>query len=236
MKIAICTPAYSLVTAPYASCMLHMGLKTAQAEFQFNGSPARAEIQLFMRSGSLLPMTRSLLVEDAVDWGADYLLWIDADHWFPDMALLRLLSWGLPVVGANYPRRVRPSSPTAEGLDGKPLYTTEEAAKADEITEVASLGLGFCLIDMNVIHALREIAPNGKPRRPFVIGMTNDRTDYVGEDVYFFRQVREAGYRVFLDHGLSWQIGHSFESMLFNSDALSDRAAFEAVQDKQATA
>src|SRR3712207_7183841 len=50
-----------------------------------------------------------------------------------------------------------------------------------------------------LFRSLREIRPNGRPKRLFVIGMTNDWTDYIGEDVYFFRQIRDAGFRVFLD-------------------------------------
>jgi hypothetical protein len=30
----------------------------------------------------------------------------------------------------------------------------------------------------------------------------------VGEDQFFFGKLREAGVPVYLDHGLSWQIGH----------------------------
>lgn len=227
MKIAICTPHHSQVTASYAGALFGMSLKTRDCLFEFNGATARAELELMLRSGSLLPMTRSLLVEDAVEWGADYLLWVDADQWFPDDALLRLLSWNLPVVGTNYARRIRPTAPTAQGLDGAPVYTTKEAAANNEVTEVASLGLGFCLVDMNVIRAIREVRPNGKPKRLFSIDLVDDATDFVGEDIYFFRQVREAGFAVHLDHGLSWQIGHVHNSMLFNSDAIADRAAFE---------
>jgi hypothetical protein len=55
--------------------------------------------------------------------GADFILWADADHVFPDHALIRLFSLNLPVVGCNYPTRVPPLVPTALGLDGQPVVT-----------------------------------------------------------------------------------------------------------------
>ena len=226
MKIAICTPHHSLVTSHYASCMVRMVMKTSECIFDFNGQPTKAELNLMMRSSSLLPLARSLLVEDAVEWGANYMLWVDSDHWFPDNALLRLLSWNIPVVGANYPRRERPTYPTAHGLDEELIWTTEEQAKSDAIEPVGTLGLGFCLVDMSVIHAIRKLNPDGTPRRMFAIGMTADWSGYIGEDAYFFQKIRDAGFAVHLDHGLSWQIGHAAESLLFNSDALADKAEY----------
>ncbi len=43
-----------------------------------------------MKLASMLPTLRNVLVEDALDWGANYLLWVDADHVFPPECLLRL--------------------------------------------------------------------------------------------------------------------------------------------------
>ncbi len=226
MKIAICTPHHSLVTSYYASCLVRLVQKTSECIFDFNGQPSKAELNLMMRSSSLLPLARSLLVEDAVAWGANYLLWVDSDHWFPDNSLVRLLSLNLPVVGANYPRRERPTYPTAHGMEGELVWTTEQAARDNEVVPVTTLGLGFCLVDVNVIHAIREINPNGTPRKMFAIGMTADWGGYIGEDAFFFQKVRDAGYSVHLDHALSWEIGHAADTLLFNSDAVADRAAF----------
>jgi hypothetical protein len=97
-------------------------------------------------------------VKSAIDWGANYLLWLDADQKFPDEALLRLLSLNLPVVGVNYPRRVHPHLPTALNLDGQLIATTEEAAKAGDVVLVGSVGFGCCLIDMTIFQRLHEHA------------------------------------------------------------------------------
>ena len=199
-------------------------LRTGQTRFEFNGEVMFPQIEIFMRSSSVLPQLRNMLVKDAMAWGANYLLWLDSDQKFPDEALLRLLSLNRRVVGVNYPRRVAPHSPTATGLDGKLIRTTEEAARANEVTPVLSMGFGCCLIDMTIFETLQDhaLASGRKGIWPlFAIEMLNDGTDIIGEDVFFFRRLHEAGIAVHLDHALSWTIGHVHQRVLTNADTLS---------------
>ncbi len=220
MKIAICTPVHGDVTAHYAQSLADMLLRTSTANIIFNDVPVAPDLKLFMRTSSLLPKIRNGLVEDAIDWGANYLLWVDSDHWFPDGSLLRLLSLNLPVVGVNYPTRQIPAWPTAIGLDGQRVWTTEELATQNAVTQVASLGLGFCLID---VHVLKSAKATGDTRRPlFMIELTEDGA-MIGEDLVFFRRINEAGFPVHVDHALSWEIGHVHRHILYNSDALPER-------------
>jgi hypothetical protein len=214
LKIAICTPYYANVTAEYARCLALLTAWTvSEANFVFNGTPAKPEIQVFMRRCTLLPRARNQLAKDAIDWNANYLLWIDGDHSFPRQSLFRLLSLNLPVVGANYPIRANPTAPCATALSGGALATTEKLALAGAVEEVAHLGLGFCLVDIRVIRALR----NGKPLfQNLLWGEGTDES--IGEDVHFFRRVREAGFKVHVDHGLSWDIRHYHQTALSNAD------------------
>lgn len=220
MKIAICTPVHGDVTAHYAQCLSNMLLWTSKANIVFNDVQVVPDLKLFMKTSSLLPKIRNGLVEDALEWGADYLLWIDSDHWFPDGSLLRLLSLNLPIVGANYPTRQLPAWPTAIGLNGRRVWTTEDLAAQNAVTQVASLGLGFCLMDTNVIRATKAFGGNGRPL--FMIELTPDGS-MVGEDLVFFDRINEAGFPVYLDHALSWEIGHLHRHVLYNSDALPER-------------
>jgi hypothetical protein len=45
-----------------------------------------------------------------------------------------------------------------------------------------------------------------------------DGTRIIGEDVFFFRQVRDAGIAVHVDQALSWNIGHVAQRELTNAD------------------
>jgi hypothetical protein len=232
VKIAVCTPYYAHVHSNYAYCLAKMLMHTVQARITFNDAVVTPEVEIFMKSSSTLPALRNELVQDALEWGANYLLWADADHNFPPEALLRLLSLNLPVVGVNYPRRTFPTYPTAVALNGEELvWTTEERANNGEITEVSSLGLGLCLMDMTVFHTLHEhaLAQGRENFWPlFAFEIVPGQMQGVGEDLYFFTRLREAGVSLYLDHALSWRIGHSREQMITNADAIAEREAFTA--------
>jgi hypothetical protein len=203
-----------------------MVIHTSQAIIEYDGQRVTPDLKLFIVSSSLLTESRNRLVAEAINWEADYMLWMDADHVFPCDALLRLLGRSKLVVGCNYARRHTPTAPTASkhGSDDEVelIWTTEAKAKAEEVEEVAHLGLGLCLIDMRVFALLEQQAEaEGKDHfwPLFRIDPTEDGIRFVGEDVYFFKRLRDAGIGIFLDHGLSWQVGHLHETVLTNAHA-----------------
>jgi hypothetical protein len=221
LKIAICTPAYGDVAVEYASSLGMLMLRTGRTAVNFNGVDVLPELDIFVGTSSLLPQLRNQLLKAAADWGANYLLWIDGDQSFPDDALLRLLSLNLPVVGVNYPRRAAPHYPTAVGLNGELLYTTEAAARAGEVVPVLSMGFGCCLMDMTIFEAIhsRALADGKSEIGPlFAMELLGDGTRYIGEDVYFFRRAREAGVEVYVDQLLSWSIGHVGKRVFTHAD------------------
>ncbi len=99
MKIAICTPSHGQMHSQFTYSLIKMIMHTLRSRIVFNGEEVTPDIELFTRSSSMLPTVRNLLVMDALDWGANYLLWADADHIFPSHSLMRLLSLNLPVGG-----------------------------------------------------------------------------------------------------------------------------------------
>ena len=48
----------------------------------------------------------------------------------------------------------------------------------------------------------------------------------MGEDVSFFRELTEAGVKVYVDHGLSWDVGHIAERVITNAQAVADKDAW----------
>lgn len=230
MKIAILTPYHSHVSADYARSLTKMVLYTSAARINYNGAVTATEIEIFMTTGSVLPQLRNMLVRDALEWGANYLLWVDPDHLFPDEALLRLLSLNLPVVGANSPGRTSPPLPSTIGLDGDYVWTTEELARQGAVARVHSLGLGFCLLDVNVIHAVRALRPGEEAKPVFALEMPDDGSDILPEEMFFFRRIAEEGFPVHVDHALSWQIAHIHQRMLTNQDAVAEQSAFAAAE------
>lgn len=227
LKIALSIPCHSHTMSKFTQCLTEMIVHTMRAKIEVDGEAVIPDIRTFIVSSSILPESRNRLVAEAIHWEADYMLWMDADHVFPKDALVRLLSHNLPVVGCNYSRRCHPTGPTASraiGDDGTLELVWSEDGQGLE--EIAHLGLGFCLIDMRVYGKLEQKATeDGKEHfwplfefKPLPGGI-----GFCGEDVDYFRNIREAGVPVYVDHDLSWGIGHLGEQIMTAAHALRDK-------------
>lgn len=141
------------------------------------------------------------------DWGADYILWLDLDQTFPPQSLVKLLSRGLPVVGANYPRRHIDVSPTAvkRGQDNafQLVQTTPAKAKADMVEEVERVGFGMLLMHMDAV-----VSALGDQLYPLFEMRSLDDGGFIGEDALFCDRLRSAGLKMHVDHALSLHVGH----------------------------
>lgn len=226
MKLAICIPAYGQTHAKFTQSLANMIVHTMAAKLQDqDGNEIPVQIETFMVSSSMLTESRHRLVAEALHWDADYMLWLDADHVFPHDTFCRLWAHGLPIVGANYPRRFSPTAPTAAYHSEEKnslLYTTFEKASAGEVEECAHMGFGVCLMNMAVFDALQEKADrdwDGNFLPLFQFTPTPDKVGMIGEDVFFFRKLKEAGVVPFIDHKLSWEVGHLHEVILTNAHA-----------------
>jgi len=240
LKIAICIPCYGDTKSKFTYSLAKMMNHFYQANItDANGDPLEREIDIFMVSSSMLTESRHRLVAEAMAWEADYMLCLDADHVFPEDTLARLWSRNLAVVGCNYARRCIPTAPTAAKVKGGDdhknlIYTTVEKANDNEIEEVDHLGFGVCLIDMRVFNVLQVHAEDQglKSFLPLFKFETNENgTGVIGEDVFFFKKLREAGIKVHCDHGLSWEVGHIYDTIMTNAHAVQQEAKW---LDKQA--
>lgn len=230
MKVALAIPCHGDTKAKFTQCLASMIAFTSNAKVEMDGKPEKIEFETFIVSCSILPESRNRLVAEAIHWEADYMLWMDADHVFPRDALLRLLSRNKLVVGCNYARRFSPTSPTVSNEDGL-VWTTLEKADADEVEEVSHLGLGLCLVDMRAYAILEQKATDdGKPHfwPLFDMEPKADGIGFIGEDVHYFRILRDAGIKVFVDHALSWDVGHCSEQLLTNAHTVVDKPKWEA--------
>lgn len=194
-KIAILTPCMDSVKAHYAFSLAHLTAHMAREHRD-------KDIRPFMVQTSLLPKSRTMLAGQALEWGADWLFWVDSDHLFPPSALERLLAHDLDIVGANYPRRDPPHHPTATvEVDGRPALceTTADNMRKGLVEPVATMGMGLMLMRAAILRDL--------PRPWFAISDTVDH-GFVGEDAYLLRKLAEKGHVAHVDHALSWEVGH----------------------------
>lgn len=234
MKVAIGIPHYGDMKGGFAISLARMIAHSLAAPLP---GGERLEIEIFAASSSDLPHNRTELLKAAIGWQARYLLWLDSDHVFPRDTLLRLLKHRLPVVGCNQPRRTEPTGPVAVRLNAagqmEHVWTTEALARSGAVEEVFHVGLALCLMDMNVLHQVKAHVDQGvgwAHWAPFDRKLLPGTTARMGEDVSFFRELTDAGVKVYVDHGLSWQVGHIHERVLTNADAEAQRSAWLAAQ------
>lgn len=189
MKLAICVPARDQVATGFA---LDLALATAHATHHVE------RVALFNCAGTLIADQRAKLVKQAIEAEATHVLFLDADMRFPVDAATRLLEHGKPIVAANYCTRSFPMQPVAFAADASRVPTR---ATSSGLEEVAAVGMGCMLIAMEVFRAIE---------RPwFAIGYSRATHGYEGEDVFFCRAARRAGFQVWIDHDLSKEVRHT---------------------------
>lgn len=135
--------------------------------------------------GSLLPNQRTELVRKVFDAHASHILFIDNDMRFPPDTAQRLLSHKKDIVGINCPQT------RANKLALK-------TSKKKGLEKVKVIGFGVTLIRTEVFLKVQE---------PW-FATPYDGMRFVGEDLFFSRKAREAGYTIYVDHDLSKEIRH----------------------------
>lgn len=159
---------------------------------------------LYTVAGTLIFDQREKLADTALNEGADYILWIDADMRFPKNSLEVLLKRDKPIVGVNATTRAVPVRPTAKNLsiDHKKkenTWTPIVSKDKQGIEKVTAIGCGVMLVK-------REVFENTP--RPWFWFEQLPGGKLLGEDVYFCVKANDAGYDTYLDHDLSNMIGH----------------------------
>lgn len=148
-----------------------------------------------MQGASILPRARQMAIGWARSIHATHLLCLDDDMQFPADIADRLLAHGVDIVACNYVSKVTQRA-LIHGLDGQ-LLTSEGVSG---LQEVGWVGFGVILIRM---ACLDPVAP------PFFEQIWNpDRQDFIGEDFYFCKRVREYGVKIYCDHDASQFVGH----------------------------
>lgn len=186
MHVAICIPSGTMVHAEFATSLAALV-----------GMTQAPKISIWNRRSSVLPASRNGLVQDALKVDATHLLWLDSDMIVPPVALDRLLSHKVPIVGATYRKRSAPYAVIGHA------WPEEQADAPPDMTVMHYFGFGCMLIEADVFRAL--------PAPWFDYDLTVDPE--IHEDRWFCERAREAGYRVLCDDWLTTQVGHIGETV-----------------------
>ena len=191
--IAVCTPARDMVHTMYSYDLVNM-----VAYHTLNTNDA---VSLKISQGTLIANQRAELSIDAMHEDCTHILFIDSDMRFPQDMIGRLLKHDLDIVATNCARRRMPTGPTAqlykENGERELVWTMPESTG---LQEVGSVGMGVMLIKANVFEALAEPW--------FETPWRVDKRGYIGEDVYFCQKAAAAGFKIWIDHDVSKEIGH----------------------------
>lgn len=157
------------------------------------------DTHVFMDASTILLTQRERLATQAVELGADYMLWIDSDMVFPATTAARLLAHKEPVVAANYVRRQRP----AKGVAYETIGDWENPLPFevyDDLVEVEGIGMGCILIKTSIFEEM------SKPW--FDFQWSPESNDFLGEDMYLCQKIAAAGYSIKVDTAISQEMRH----------------------------
>ena len=191
--IAVCTPARDMVHTMFTYDLVNL-----VCYHTLNTNDA---ISLKISEGTLIANQRAELSLDAMREGCSHLLFIDSDMRFPQDMISRLLAHDVDIVATNCARRRMPTGPTAqvykENGDRELVWSMPESTG---LQEVGYVGMGVMLIKAGVFKALSEPW--------YETPWRSDKRGYIGEDVFFCKKAREAGFKIWIDHDVSKEIGH----------------------------
>lgn len=159
---------------------------------------------IYTVAGTLIFNQREKLAQSALDEGADYILWIDADMRFPKDTIQRLMAHDKPIVGVNATTRSIPVTATAKNLEidfeNKINHWKAVSSKGKTgLERVTAIGCGVMMVKREVFE---------KTPQPWFWFEMLPGDKLLGEDVFFCVKASDAGFETWVDHGLSNEIGH----------------------------
>lgn len=201
IKLAFCIPSAGEWKADFGMSLLQMAVTIAQTLFE---DRQEREVIILDKRTSLLSRSRQECIEDALLQGCTHALFVDTDQSFPPDTAHRLINWKQPVVACNIALKTMPSFPTARGKAATPfgVPVTSDSWKVG-LEQVWRIGMGIMLIDLSIMEKL--------PKPWFMVSYDTECQMYIGEDWYFCQLLEAAGIPIYIDHGLSRQVGHHGE-------------------------
>jgi len=193
MKIAICVPCGDMLHMDFVMSLLAM-----QSALHTNPVVEDQDINIFFQRSSILIKSRHDLAVNALDWGADWILWLDSDMAFPADTLHKLLHNKEDIVGANYVSRAVPTVPTAVDSERRYIRTDPDSTGLQAAEWV---GFGCLLTKADIFRNL--------PFPWFDFVWINEGKDIFGEDVFFFQKAKHfLKKQLYIDHDLSQMVRH----------------------------
>ena len=209
-KILLGIPTYKSVSADAFSYQMAFLLDAVNSGFVKH---------LVMEANMYVTMARNMMCRTAVElWKKgeiSHLLMIDDDMLIPRGGVQKLIGRDLPVTGGAYYRR--DLVPISYSLDP---FQFHAAIPGEGLFMTDGTGCGCLLVECKVLEEMaQKFGDEWWFQNTIVKDFKNPAQEiYLGEDVFFFRRLREMGVKTFLDCDV--QCGHL-------SVSVADRTMFE---------
>jgi len=219
--------------------MLCVPLRQAAVDSRFFGSFIRAK-DYFMSHCDLLPFkvgaihtrmdmhtfpidaNRNVLAAQAQEAGVDYTIWFDADQSFPEDVILKLLKHEKPIVSGMYFAKALPYFPIIFNcIDHdkekfrhfRPIFDYPENG---DLYYADMIGMGCVAIQTQVFDKIKQpfFKYQKHPPDTFIKDWrfrVHHKIQDVSEDVWFCKQIRNAGFRIIVDPSIKCGHFSSFE-------------------------
>lgn len=194
VTLAICIPARDQVHTWFAYS-LTLAVSYIAAKYDY------VKCNLIVSNGTLIQEQRTDLAKKALASDASWVIYVDSDMRFPKNAFEQLVKHKKPIVAASYPTRkypfIQPVTFRSDEGDER-VYTKSDS---QGLEEVASTGFGLIAIHRSVFEKV--------PQPWFYVPYDTVKNKFdCGEDIWFCRRAREAGFPVMIDHDLSQAVSH----------------------------
>jgi len=178
---------------------------------------------MFVRASAYLGVDhmRNQLVEAAISYDCTHLLFLDTDHRHHPETIIKLLSLDLPIVSGLSFKRLPPFEPTMYMGEINSFETIMEW-EPEALIEVDFVGAAAMLVKIDVLKEMKypyfKFTKNPDPEIKFDIG----------EDAYFCKQVKELGYKIYVDTALpnkhigNVEVDQDFYEIFRNNTAMVD--------------
>lgn len=154
---------------------------------------------LFFDSSTILINQREQLINQAIEVGSEWVLWLDSDMMFPPTTLTRLLAHNVDIVGCNYMKRGFPFKAVAY-MDTSDWENWIPIHYSDNLIDAEAVGMGCVLMRTDLFKELSE---------PYFEYTYQPKTkDWGGEDFTLFKKFNKLGHSLKIDTNLSNEIFH----------------------------
>lgn len=146
------------------------------------------EWYLLTQTGSYIQDNRESIVKMAQSLMSNYLLFVDYDMVFEKDTVEKLLSHDKDIISVNYNMKKLPLATVVKKEDPEGVKIDN---KENGLEECCAVGMGLTLIKMRVFDKV--------PHPWFFIETNKDGSIKYGEDMWFCRKAREAGFKIWID-------------------------------------